>query len=475
MLKSSLGTEFDYRRKALEFFTQSFEAFYEHGIAVDATARVTWISAPYYRFLDLTASPIGKPIIDIISNSFMPGVVESGEPVFLDLLFVRDQWVIVSAIPLKDDSGRIAGAFGFVAIDQTDRIKPLLAKYTSLQNKLNAVQDELRRSRLTRHRMSEIVGISEPMKVVKKQIHRAARFDMAVLICGETGTGKELFAHALHDLSSRSQGPFVSINVAAIPDQLLEAEFFGVAPGAYTGADKRGREGKFQLAGGGTLFLDEIGEMLPELQAKLLRVLQEKEVERVGSNQLEVTDVRIIAATSKDLEALVEAGGFRADLYYRLSTFPIQLPPLRTRQGDMALLCERLLEDIAAEYGIRPPELPRAALNELEQHHWPGNVRELRNVLERACASTESAQIDAALVHGFLPASAGADRPPTPGPPIVSVPAPPPTLAQVLAAAERQAISEMLDFTRGNKTLAARHLGIARPTLYEKLNRLGIS
>src|SRR6185369_11699897 len=216
-----------------------------------------------------------------------------------------------------------------------------------------------------------------------------------VLLLGETGTGKELIAHAIHAASSRATGPLVSINIAAIPDTLLEAEFFGVAPGAYTGADRKGRDGKFKLADGGTLFLDEIGDMPLALQAKLLRVLQEQEVEPLGSNQVQRIDVRIIAATSRDLPAMVAAGSFRADLYYRLNVLPIRLPALRERAADLEALVEALAEDIARRSGLPHKSLTPDALDLLARHSWPGNIRELRNVLEQATLMTDDAVLDA--------------------------------------------------------------------------------
>ena len=227
------------KEQAIHFFEQSFETFYEHTMAIDADCRITWISDAYARFLGLTGSPIGKPVTDIVPNSFMPGVVKSGEPVFLDMLHVNSQWVVVSAFPLTDSSGTITGAFGFVAVDQMKRIQPLLEKYSSLQAKLRRAEAELSKSRRARYTLSQCIGISPAIRQVKKLIKQAANFDLAVMLLGETGTGKELFAHALHNLSYRSDKPFVSINVAAVPENLLEAEFFGVSPGAYTGATVR--------------------------------------------------------------------------------------------------------------------------------------------------------------------------------------------------------------------------------------------
>ncbi|MDZ7747560.1 MAG: sigma 54-interacting transcriptional regulator [Halofilum sp. (in: g-proteobacteria)] len=285
--------------------------------------------------------------------------------------------------------------------------------------------------------------------------------DANVLLTGETGTGKELLAHAIHAASPRAQRPFVGVSVAAVPETLLEAEFFGVAPGAYTGADRAGRAGKFTLADGGTLFLDEIGDMPLPLQAKLLRVLQEQEVEPLGSNRVQHVDVRVIAATSRDLEHEVEAGRFRSDLYYRLHVLPIAVPPLRQRLVDLEALCQNQLERIADAGGLAQRELAPDALHRLRRYHWPGNVRELRNVLQRVCAVSDAATLGAADFAPLLPE-------------VAAEPAPEPgvrRLDDVLAEAERGALEVALEATGGNKQRAARALGISRSRLYERLAR----
>ena len=238
---------------------------------------------------------------------------------------------------------------------------------------------------------------------MKRQARRAAQLESPVLLLGETGTGKELLAHAIHGGSARANQPLVTVNVAAIPDTLLEVEFFGAAPGAYTGADRKGRVGKFELANGGTLFLDEIGDMPLPLQGKLLRVLQDKEFEPLGSNRIVRADVRIIAATSADLPALVAAGRFRADLFYRLNVLTIHAPPLRERASDIEALAYAMLEDLSTQArGGSHFELQDDALRLLCSYAWPGNVRELRNTLERAVMLSDSERIDARALAPFI-------------------------------------------------------------------------
>ena len=297
----------------------------------------------------------------------------------------------------------------------------------------------------------------------------AAGRDTPVLLLGETGTGKEILAQAIHSASARANQPFVGVNLAAIPESLLEAEFFGVAPGAYTGAGERAREGKFQLAHGGTLFLDEIGDMPAALQGKLLRVLEEQEVEPLGSNTIQPVDVRIIAATSRNMDAMLRDGTFRADLYYRLNVLEIPVPPLRERLGDLGVLCESLLEEIALG-GELHAELTAEGLAVLEQYHWPGNIRELRNALAQALTLNEGEQaLSSADMAAVLPRPTHRLHPTSPA----ETPAPPVRpLAETVAAAEQAAIEDALRATGGNRSQAARLLGISRSVLYEKLRRM---
>ncbi|MBT00721.1 MAG: sigma-54-dependent Fis family transcriptional regulator [Oceanospirillaceae bacterium] len=470
------------RERVLSYLHRSFETFYEHTIAVDKHGVVNWISDSYWRFLGFSEPPLGKHITDVIPNSYLPQVIATGEPVLLDLLSVRNQWVLVSVVPLHNEWGEIEGGFGFVATDSPSGMRPLLERYNQMQREVrNATR--FRDARSARYQLSQIAGQSDAIRLVKQQIRQAARFDVSVLLTGETGTGKELFAHALHDLSDRAEKPFVSINVAAIPETLIEAEFFGVAPGAFTGAKKEGRPGKLEIAGEGTLFLDEIGDMPLPLQSKLLRVLQEREYEKVGSNEVQTTGVRIVAATSRDLIRMVAEGEFRADLYYRLSAMPIQLPALRERPADIEPLSERILEECCARLGMITKVLSADAVVLLSRHDWPGNVRELYNVLERACILNESSgYIDAALlmslmqghsVASVLASNTGAvDVRESVAPDAVqpgSV-----NLKSRLQQTEAQVIREALQLCNGNRSRAAQALGISRAALYQKLERLGL-
>ena len=241
----------------------------------------------------------------------MAQVIDSGQPILVDLLTNQAGTFLVSRLPLRDEAGEVIGALGLVLLDHPETtMQPLITKFGRLQRELDAARQQLAAQRRPKYTIASFIGASAAAMEVKRQARRVAQTDSTVLLLGETGTGKELLAHGIHAASARAGKPFVGVNIAAVPESLLEAEFFGVAPGAYTGAERKGRDGKFKAADGGTLLLDEIGDMPLALQAKLLRVLQEQEVEPLGSNQVQRIDVRVIAATSRDLPAMVAAGSF---------------------------------------------------------------------------------------------------------------------------------------------------------------------
>jgi transcriptional regulator with PAS, ATPase and Fis domain len=403
----------------------------------------------------------------------MNQVIETGRPILVDLLTNKAGTFLVSRLPLRDERGEVIGAVGLVLMDHPEStMQPLMVKFSRLQRELEDAQRQLAAQRRPKYTIASFIGASPAALEVKRQARRVAGTDSTVLLLGDTGTGKELLAHAIHAASARAAQPFVTVNIAAVPDTLLEAEFFGVAPGAYTGADRKGRDGKFKLADRGTLFLDEIGDMPLPLQAKLLRVLQEQEVEPLGSNRVERVDVRVIAATSRDLGSMVAQGSFRADLYYRLHVLPIRLPRLADRLEDLEPLADALLDDIARRSGLPHKALASDALELLAQHGWPGNIRELRNVLEQAALMTDDLVLTAR--HLALQTRGGADRPHAE--PAGALPQDAQTirpLPKAVAELEMRAIREALAATGGNKLAAAKLLGISRATLYEKLGAAG--
>ncbi len=305
----------------------------------------------------------------------------------------------------------------------------------------------------------QMVGNSTPMVEVYKFVSRVAPTDVTVLLRGETGTGKELVARSIHQNSPRAQGRLVVVDCAALPPTLLESELFGVVRGAYTGAD-RDRPGLFEAAQGGTVFLDEIGEIEPGFQLRLLRFLQEKEVRPVGATTSRKVDVRIVAATNKDLGAQVAQGHFREDLWYRLSVAMLEVPPLRERRDDIPLLVNYFLDQFAREHD-RSVRLDPAALRLLSNYAWPGNVRQLRHVLERLVILTPGPVVDEAAARAALNSY---------GAPDTSAPA---KAAADLGSVEEQHIRKVLEATGGNKSRAAAILGIERKTLYRKLEKMG--
>ena len=466
---------------------------------VDRSGRIVWVNEGYQRFLPALGFTsvdqfVGHMVEDVIPNTQMRRVLETGEPILIDLLTNKAGTFVVSRIPLRAEGGAVGGevigevigAIGIVLFDHPETtLQPLIAKFALMQRDLDDARRELasQRSRTlpegqrrAKHTFASFIGASPAAVEVKRHARRAAQSSSPVLLLGETGTGKELLAHAIHAASARADGHFVSVNIAAVPDTLLEAEFFGVAPGAFTGATAKGREGKFKLADGGTLLLDEIGDMPLGLQAKLLRALQEGEIEPLGSNKLIAFDARVIAATSRELPALVREGRFREDLFYRLNVLPIRVPPLRERRADIPALVEALGEDMAQRSGEAPPELLPDALALLAGQHWRGNIRELRNVLEQIAMRSDSARIDAAQLTRIL-REAGVDKL-APAEALLHAEADPgreaaalllqPLSAQI-AALERKAIAAAMKATGGNKLASARLLGISRATLYERL------
>jgi transcriptional regulator with PAS, ATPase and Fis domain len=460
------------RRRSMQSLFESLDTLCEGTVVVDRNARVVWINERYATRLGAisAADAVGRNIEEVIPNSLMRQVVSNGQPILLDLLETPDATFVVTRIPIKDDNGEVIGAAGFALFDQVQSLKPLFDKLEGMQREIATAQKRLAEERRPKYTFSNFIGSSPVCMEVKRQARRAAQLDATVLLLGETGTGKELLAHAIHCASDRADKPFVGLNVAAIPDTLLETEFFGVAPGAFTGADRRGREGKFQLANGGTLFLDEIGDMPLLLQSKLLRVLQEQEFEAVGSNRVIKINVRIIAATSTHLQRQVDEGRFRADLFYRLNVLSIRVPPLRERTTDMEALCENILEQIELRTGLAHRELMPDAIERLRQGDWRGNVRELHNALEKVAMLSDKTRLAAADLDGIVPANRLNASSEDALPSCASG-----NYAAALDAFERRLLSNTLVETQGRVGDAAKRLGLGRATLYRKLHALGLT
>jgi two-component system, NtrC family, response regulator AtoC len=352
------------------------------------------------------------------------------------------------------------GAYDFLAKPvNLDRLE-LLLKRALAERRLGAENQRLKAQLDSKYGFESILGTSAAMQAVFDTIRQVAPTRATVLIQGESGTGKELVARALHQCSPRAQGPFIPVHCAALAPTLLESELFGHEKGAFTGAQER-RRGRFELADGGTLFLDEVGEIDAALQVKILRVLEERKFERVGGTETVSVDVRLVAATNRDLKKMVESGAFREDLFYRLYVVNLTLPPLRDRNGDIVLLAQHYLKALAAEHGKRVVGITSEAMEALTAYPWPGNVRELRNVIERMVVLGTGEKLTMRDLPVALRAPAGRTGAATHS-------------GRLLRDAERQLIEDALHRHKGSRVKTALDLGISRRTLHRKLNEFGL-
>ena len=403
----------------------------------------------------------------VITDLRMPGidgahVIESAVGRYPGIIAI----VITGYGTVKDAVDAIKrGASDFIAKPfQFDELMHVLQKALE-QRRLRSENAYLRAQLEERYQFGGILGRSRPMQALFQLLETVARSNSTIIISGETGTGKEVVARAIHHNSPRRAHRFIALNCSAIPETLLEAELFGHVRGAFTGAVGT-RQGRLEQAHKGTLFLDEVGTMSVSLQMKLLRVLQEREFERVGDNQTIKVDVRVIAATNSDLARMVAAGEFREDLYYRLNVIPIQLPPLRERRDDIPVLVTHFLTKFAPDTGML---VSQSAMRALMAYHWPGNVRQLENAIERAVAlGTGRPEIDSADLPSEIQST-----PQAAAAPFVEFPEEGLDLPTYLASIERDLIGRALDRTRGNRNRAAELLRIKRTTLVEKLKRIG--
>jgi transcriptional regulator with PAS, ATPase and Fis domain len=442
----------------------------ERIVVVDTEGIILYINSAYCEFLGTTVEKaIGKPVQDVIENTRMHIVAKTGKKELVALHPINGSDMIANRYPLIID-GKVVGAVGTVMFRNPEDWLLYKNKIQHLVEEVNYYKTKAEKNRKSKYYFSNLIGNSPSFTAVKKLAERISGSQSAVLILGESGTGKELFASAIHNNSTRASFPFVPINCASIPEHLLESELFGYDEGAFTGAKKGGKKGQFQIANRGTIFLDEIGDMPLAMQSKLLRVLQEREILPVGGQKSIAVDVRIIAATHRNLESMVEEGTFRQDLYYRLNVIKIEIPPLRDRNGDIELISINLLEKLERKFYRKGLKLSAEVMEKLNQHKWQGNIRELENVLERSINVLDGNTIE--LAH--LPLYLRDDE-------IGSVPEnskvresvnmtdiPVKSLKETLAQVEKQAILYALSLTNGNKQEAARVLEIGKTRFYEK-------
>ncbi|MBI9074045.1 MAG: sigma 54-interacting transcriptional regulator [Desulfatibacillum sp.] len=433
---------------------------YESLILVDARGIIRYMSSAnegIYPFT--TQEAVGKHIREVSPKTRMDRVLKTGKAEIGRSMVLDDKTRVVARIPLTKD-GRVVGAAGKLLFVDPGKVKELYNRITHLERRLEKYEDELQQIYRTNYSLDSILGESPEIEEARQLARQAARATSPVLIMGESGTGKELFAHAIHGMSDRVSGNLVKVNCAAIPGELLEAELFGYEAGAFTGAKKSGKTGKFELAHGGTIFLDEIGDMPVPMQIKILRVLQEREVERIGSNRPKQLDFRLICATNRDLSKLMRQGLFRQDLYYRINVMTLKLPPLRDCKGDIFPVFQHFSRILGREKAS-PIILP-GVQRVLEKYAWPGNVRELRNVTERALIVCR----DNSIAPADLPDLSQSEVMPEP----MNGQA---TLKAMMEQAEKNAIEQALAQAE-SRAQAARSLGIHRTGLYQKMNKYGI-
>lgn len=426
---------------------------------VDAAGRLIRYSRPTLRDLGLTdETSVGRLVTELDPETHLARVAATGEAETGRLVLMRGKYHLINELPIYDGETCI-GAIGMLLSLDTNQLKRELSSLPGQGG--TALYDQLSRASGS-YTFNDYIGEHPLVQELLDQCRQAAASSYPVLIIGETGTGKEILAGAIHSAAfPAGTAPYVKLNCTAIPDDLLESELFGHEKGAFTGAVSA-KKGKFELAGGGSILLDEIGEMDMKMQSKLLRVLEEKEFERLGGTRMLAMNTRVLASTNADLPELCARRAFRADLYYRLSTIEIQVPPLRERAGDIPLLCAHFIE----REGLRI-RFSGAAMDELIRYPWPGNVRQLRNIVMRLGVSNAGQVVDESRVVRALHRAHGPGGAPLP---VDRAPAP----AGQLEDAERRAVLEAMAACGYNLSQAARRLGIGRTTLYRKMKRFGI-
>jgi len=463
MADKACDNELEDLRQRLDMYERIFESIYNGAMVVDAEGFITHFNRPYGQFLGVDpAAQIGRHCTEAVENSRMHIVARTGVAEINHSQVIRGQKMVVQRIPILKD-GRVIAVFGQVMFKDVRDVAKLARELSRLESKVKIYEEELLQLRSTRFTFESILGDSEALQALKREAMRAAQSSFPVLITGESGTGKEMFAQAIHHASARRLGPFVRINCAAIPRDLLESELFGYEKGAFTGARAEGKPGKFELAHEGTVFLDEVGDLPLEMQPKLLRAIEDKEFERVGGTRVVRSDFRVIAATNQNLEAMLAAGRFRKDLFYRLNVVALHVPPLRERPGDTIAIARAYLARTAREAGLGEVGLDPEAENALRRWEWPGNVRELIHVLERSLHALEGDRIR--LEDLPFPLRRSAAR----GSPRRSA-----SLRELQSQAERELIWNTLRETNFHKVRAARRLGIHRTLLYKKMKKYGL-
>lgn len=439
---------------------------YEGITVVDKDAVLRYISPVHERFFGFKpGGAIGQPVENVIENSRLQEVVQTGKAQIGQVQKMRNTSRVVNRIPIHHD-GEVVGAIGRVLFRAPEEVHELSRQISSLRAAANYYEKELTQLRHRTFGLEEIIGESESIIKLKEEIRKVAPLDVPIFISGESGTGKELVAHAIHNLSRRTDKAMVIVNCGALPDTLIESELFGYESGAFTGAKREGRAGKFEMADRSTLFLDEVGDLPQEAQVKLLRVLEGSSFERVGSNRQRTVDFRLISATNRDLRRMITEDDYRADLYFRINGVTLTIPPLRDRKEDIPILARNFINKIAKRVGSNVRSITPDAIFLLQSLQWPGNIRQLHHEIQRAIifanhheltlddfadlANENMISYDTAPSHGaeFFP------------------------MKNAVVNVELKLIQDALTRFGGNKKRAAEELGISRSYLYKRLSEL---
>jgi len=437
-------------------------------IVIDEMGAIRYISRPYAEIIGVSYEDIiGMPVEKAIPNTRLKNIVKTGHAELGQIFIMKNGTpTICNRFPIRDMNGKIRGAISTATFYDIDKVAQLKEEIDKLRKENQIYQRQLAALKQIPYSIDAVIGNSPHMQKIKATIEKVADSNLSILITGETGTGKEVFANAVHQLSNRRYGNFIKVNCAAIPKDLLESELFGYSEGAFSGASKGGKVGKFEQANNGTILLDEIGELPLPLQSKLLRIIQERELEKIGGIKPMSLDVRLICCTNQDVEQMITEGKFRQDLYYRINTIELNIPPLRDRLIDFPLLCEHFIQKINQYHNCSITGISDEVLQHFLNYNWPGNIRELEHVLERACVMSSTTILDVDHFDFFLPrifrnlAAEGNDS-------FSKMD----TLSNKRNQAERKAIIQALETTKGNKSKAAMLLDITRSQLYEKLKK----
>ena len=450
-------------RIRLEHIAKEFMESLGVVVIIDVNYRIVYMTEKYAELFDISKPyPIGQRLDIYVPGEKLSDVVETGQECVEEFFEYNGRSMVINRLLIREGN-EVLGAFAFTSTQTRLTLKQLESKMGFLNKQVQFYRENYFESVGTKYNIEQIITEDSKMERLIGLTRKVARTKSMVLIYGESGTGKELFAHSIHNLSERARMPFIILNCAAIPETLLESELFGYAEGAFTGALKGGKKGKIEQADGGTLLLDEINSMPLSLQAKLLRAVQEKEVQVIGGKTKKV-DVRFVFTTNQDLKKLLAAGKFREDLYYRINVVELRIPPLRERRGDIALLTNHFIEKINEELGLHVTSVDAEAMSLLRGYTWPGNIRELENMIERAMNYAGAGELNVSHLDRLrLKMSLNTGKQDTDF-----------SLKLAREEAERLAIAKAISKAKGNKRLAAELLDIDRSVLYDKIKKYSI-